>query len=99
MDAVTDLPLKLDNYKEAVAILKERFGNTQMLLSAHMNLLIKMQKVKNKEDVKGLRKLHSDIESCVRNLKRLKLDTTAYGSLLMNCLFSFRRTLGVICGT
>jgi putative aminopeptidase FrvX len=56
LDAVTGLTLTSDNYKEAVAILKERFGNPQVLISAHMDSLFSVRKVKNKEDVKALRK-------------------------------------------
>ena len=34
----------------------------------------------SKENVKGLRMLYNHIESCLRNLKALKLDSAGYGS-------------------
>ena len=86
LDAVSGLTLSTDNYKEAIGILKERYGNPQVLISAHMDSLIKMSKIKNKDDVYGLRKLYDGVENCIRNLKTLKLDTSGYGCLLIPLL-------------
>jgi len=49
-------------------------------------LLLKFNRIRNKEDVKGLRKLYNDIENCIRNLKTLKLDVTGYGCVLIPIL-------------
>ena len=86
LDAVSGLSLTSSNYIEAVKILQDRYGNPQVLISAHMDSLIKMVKIRNKDDVRGLRKLYDDVENCVRNLKTLKLDTSGYGSLLIPIL-------------
>ena len=51
-----------------------------------MEALLKVQKIKHRQDLKGLRRLYNDIENCVRNLKSLKLETAAYGSLLIPML-------------
>ena len=45
--------------------------------------LLKIQKVRSKDNVKGLRMLYNHVESCVRNLKALKLEVKGYGSLLI----------------
>ena len=84
--SVSGLTLGSDNYKEAIAILKERYGNEQILISAHMESLLKIGKVRGREDLKGLRKLFNDVENCLRNLKSLNMETAAYGSLLIPIL-------------
>ena len=86
LSAVSGLNLNAENYKEAVAILKERYGNEQILISAHMESLLEIEKIKSKNNIKGLRELYNHIESCVRNLRSLKLETKGYGSLLIPLL-------------
>jgi len=83
---VSGLSLCSENYNEAIKILKERYGNEQVLISAHMSSLLKMKKIRRKDDIRGLRKLYDDVENCVRNLKALKIDTPGYGSLLIPIL-------------
>ena len=85
-DTISGLTLSSENYKEAIQILRSRFGNPQVLISAHVEALLKANRIKNKEDIKGLRKLYNDIESCIRNLKTLKLDVTGYGCVLIPIL-------------
>ena len=63
-----------------------RYGNTQVLVSAHMDSLLKITKIRDFNDLEGLRKLYNDIESFVRNLKSLKIETTTYGFLLIRIL-------------
>ena len=86
LSAVSGLTLNSDNYKEEVDILKDRFGNEQVLISAHMESLLRINKITSRHDVKGLRMLYNHVESCVRNLKSLKLDPSGYGSLLIPIL-------------
>ncbi|CAB4030027.1 integrase core domain, partial, partial [Paramuricea clavata] len=84
--AISGLTLTSDNYQEAVQVLKDRFGNEQVLISAHMESLLKINKIKSVDNIKGLRILYSHVENCMRNLKSLKLDTSGYGSLLIPIL-------------
>ena len=56
---ISGLSLTNDNYYEAVNSLKNRYGNKQMIISAHMNTLVKFPKVLD-EDVKSLRKFYND---------------------------------------
>ena len=81
--AISDLILNSENYKQAVAILKDRYGND---ISAHMESMLRINKIKSKENVRGLRTLYNHIENCVRNVKVLKLDSASYGSLLIPLL-------------
>ena len=86
LSAVSGLTLSSENYEKAVGILKDRFGNEQVLISAHMESLLRIKKITSRDNVKGLRMLYNHVESCVRNLKSLKLDTSGYGSLLIPIL-------------
>jgi len=75
--------LSTENYKEALGLLKERFGNPQVLISAHLDALIKIRKIKNDDDFEGMRKLYHEVETCVRNLRSLEVETKTYGCLLI----------------
>ena len=86
LDSIKGLTLNSDNYKEAVEILCERYGNEQVLISSHMQSLLTIQKIKSKDNIKSLRTLYNHVESCVRNLKALKLEVQGYGSLLIPIL-------------
>ena len=83
LETISGLSLSSANYKEAVRILIERYGNAQGLIFAHMDCLICMSKVTQKNDIKNLRKLYNGVENCTRNLSALDLDVSAYGSLLI----------------
>ena len=43
-----------ENYTEAIQLLHERFGNTQVQISAHVKQLISLLTVKSMNDVSGL---------------------------------------------
>ena len=83
---ISGLTLNSENYKEALNILIDRYGNPQVLISAHMEALVKINKVKNMENLEALWKLYNDIQNCMRNLKFLKIESSAYGYLLIPLL-------------
>ena len=72
-----------DNYKKALDLLKDRFGNPQILTSVHMNKMIELESVTNIHDLKGLRKLYDSVETEIRNLASLNLKHAEYGPLLI----------------
>jgi len=53
---ILGLPLSESNYQRAVDLLKERFGQKQVLINAHMGALLKSPSATN--DVKNLRSLY-----------------------------------------
>jgi hypothetical protein len=69
--AILGLTLTSENYNEAIQVLKDRFGNEQVLISAHMESLLKINKIRSVDNVKGLRTLYNHVEHCVRNLNAL----------------------------
>ena len=62
------LPLSESNYQRAVDLLKERFGQKQVLINAHMDALIKIPSATN--DVKKLRSLYDVCEDTHMDWKR-----------------------------
>ena len=83
---ISSLTLNSENYKKALNILIVRYRNPQVLISAHMETLIKINRVKNMENLEALWKLEIDIEHCMRNLKSLKIVSSTYGYLLIPLL-------------
>ena len=82
---ISSLTLNYENYKEALDILIDRYGNPQALISAHMET-VKINKVKNMENLEALRKLYNDIQNFIRNLKSLRIESSTYGYLLIPLL-------------
>jgi hypothetical protein len=81
-EAISGLKITSANYQEAIDILDKIFGNQQQIVNAHMNALLNLPKVTNVDDLKALRQLHDKVESHMRGLKSLKVDSGSYGSLL-----------------
>ena len=48
-----------------------------------METLIKINKIKNMENLEALQKLYNDIENCIQNMKSLKIESSTYGYLLV----------------
>ena len=82
---ISGLSLTNDNYNEALNLLKNRIGINQVVISAHMNILVKLPSVNN-EDVKALRKFYDDVESHVRSLSTLGIKIENYGSLISSVI-------------
>ena len=83
LQSINGLSLNATNYKEAIDILHQRYGNKQVLISAHMQKLEKLPRIKSSNDINGLRKMYDQIELCVRNLKALNIDIATYGAILV----------------
>ena len=81
LQAIAGFSLTNDNCKEALQLLQNRYGNTQQIIAAHMNALVKMSSVYN-DNLSGLRKISDDIISHGRSLVNLGVESQTYGSLL-----------------
>ena len=80
---IEGIMLSNDNYKEARDLLTERYGNPQLITSSHMNKLIKIEKVTSVHNIKELRNLHDKVESHVRSLIAIGINSEHYGALLI----------------
>lgn len=65
-EAISGMSLTAANYDKAVAILKRRFGNKQLIINKHMETLLNINSVKSGLNIQALRQLHDLIESHVR---------------------------------
>ena len=74
LNAVSGLSLSSEDYKEAVELLNRRFGDHQVLISAQMELLLKLKKLKS-FDSNRLMMLNSEVRSptlrCVRYVSKV----------------------------
>lgn len=87
-EAVAGLRLTAANYNEAVAILQRRFGDTDQIVSKHMEALLTLEAVVSQNNSKALRRLHDQVESQVRGLRALGIPAESYGSLLAPVILS-----------
>ena len=90
-ECISGLTTTAENYNEVAELLKQRYGNTQVLINAHMQQSVSFPVIKSVNDVKGLRKLYEKVENSVRNLITLDVDLSFYWNLLVPLLMrSFR---------
>ena len=87
-EAISGLTLSSANYQEAIDVLHKRFGDRQLIISKHMETLLGIEAVTSEQNVKGLRRLHDDVESHIRGLKSLGVTPESYGALLSPVLLS-----------
>ena len=87
-EAIAGLTLMSANYEEAIATLRRRFGNKQLIVNRHMDLLLNLEGVTSQHNLKGLRQLCDVVESNVRGLRALGVPSTSYGGLLSSILIS-----------
>ena len=85
---IAGLPLTDANYNAAIKLLKNRFGNKQVIISSHMDGLLKLTPLGNTSDVRKLRQTYDEIEAHVRGLQALEVPTESYGSFIVPVLMT-----------
>ena len=65
-ESIAGLTLTSAKYEEAVATLKRRFGNTQLIVNKHMDTLLNLPAVNSHHDLRGLRQLYDAVEAHMR---------------------------------
>ena len=86
LDIISGLTLSSSNYLKALDILRERYGNKQILISSHMDVLVKLPRATSFKDIETLRKIYNSLETSVRNLTELNVDINSYGTLLITLI-------------
>ena len=76
------LALTSANYNHAIAILKERFGKPQRVITSHMDELLNIPSCNN-ERPSTLRYIYGKINIHVRGLESLGVSANQYGSILI----------------
>ena len=82
------LQLSNANYEISLQMLKDRFGDNQVLISSFMNKLLGLEPISHLGAVNELRKLYDEIETQVRSLNSLGLDEKNYGAMLVPVVMS-----------
>ena len=77
LSAISGITLSAKNYGQALEILQARYGNDQVLISAYMQKFVQIPKIQNSNDIKRLRFLCDSVETSVRNLKLLHVETSS----------------------
>ena len=88
-DVVRGLPLVGSNYQAAIACLKERYDDTQRIISAHMDALLNMAAIMNDHDIAGMRHLYDGVMNHTRSLQALGRSTEnceKYGDMFVPIL-------------
>ena len=87
-EAIAGLTLSSANYGEAVNILMKWFGNKQLIIWRHMEMLLNIAVITSDQNARGLRRLYDDIESHVRSLKALGVNPDSYSAMLSSVLLN-----------
>ena len=85
---IAGLPLTNANYDAAIELLKNQFRNKQVIISSHMDGLLKLTPLGNTSDVRKLRQTYDEIEAHVRGLQVLEVPTESYGSFFIPVLMT-----------
>ena len=83
-DVIGALTLTSANYEEAMATLRRRFGNEQVIVSKYMNALLILQTVSSHHDFI----ISMTVKSHMRGLRALRVDAGSYGQLLSSILMN-----------
>ncbi len=85
---VAGLALTSVNYKIAVETLQERFGSQEVIISAHMDALLKLPGASTNPDTKKLREIYDKVEQHVCGLVAVGIESQQYGKLLVPILMN-----------
>ena len=81
---IEGITLTGDNFERAMTLLRERYGNPQLIISTRMDNLIKLEKNSGyRAPIKELRNIYDKIESHMRSLLTLGVDSEHFGPLLI----------------
>ena len=88
LHCISGLALTNENYLEALRLLTERYGNTQNIITAHVNELLEITPITSNADTEGIRQFYDKIETHIRSLQGLGKEGKDYGSVLAPVLMS-----------
>ena len=81
--AIEEFSLKKENYDVAIKLLKDRFANTQIIVSSLMDALLKLSAVADVNDLYIIRSLYDKIKTQVRSPGNLGTSSEFYIILLV----------------
>ena len=87
-ETINGFSLTKENYCEAIKLLKERYGNKQVVISSQMDSLLKLPEATSMGEVKKLRNIYDKLELHVRSLRNVGVSPDTYGSFLAPVVMS-----------
>ena len=84
-DTISGLAPTNQNYLEAVQLLKNHYGNPQLLINTYMEQFVQLDRIEKSNDVNRLWMFCAKVEITIRKLKSLNIEPSAYGSRLFPC--------------
>ena len=79
-EAISGFSLTAANYREAISLLKKRFGIKQHIVDKHLEVLFSIEPVVSANNVSGLRRLFDTVTSHIRSLESLNVQPVTYAS-------------------
>ena len=67
LNAISGLAPTSQNYTQALELLEKCFGNPQLIISSHINTLVKLSAVREQDSVHGLGTFYDQINSHIRS--------------------------------
>ena len=83
---ISGFKISKDNYLIALNLLKERYNNKHLQVTTHMNNLLELEPVTDLKHVKELRDIYNTVETQIRSLENLGIDSKMYGPFLIPVL-------------
>ncbi len=80
-ETISGFSLTSENYREAIKLLKERYGNKQVAISSQMDFLFKLPEATSMGEVKKLRNIYDKLESHVRSPQNVGVSPDSYSAL------------------
>ena len=79
---IAGLQVTDSNHNHPIEILRERFGKNGLIISSHMEALMKMTPLSEDGNTKKIRRAYDKIKCHIQPLQALGLDSANYGCLL-----------------
>ena len=81
--AIAGFSLTEENYETALKPLKDRYANPQVIVSSHVDALLKLESVSNIHEISKVRNLYDTIETHIRSPANLEIPSESYGTILI----------------
>ena len=83
---IAGLQLTVANYKAALKLLREIFGQERIIINCHMENLMEIQPVYSSTDIRKVRMLYNAIEQNCRALEALGVTSSSFEAVLVPVL-------------